>query len=60
VTKPAKHGVTVVFRQNRKFDLHVGRSVLVFEGREAKQIPKEWLQHPDFKQVAKYFVVKGV
>lgn len=61
VTKPAaRREVTVVFRQNRKFDLHVGREMVVFEGRVAKQIPVEWLQSPDFQQVAKYFVVKGV
>lgn len=68
VTKPkpekkhtaTKSEVTVVFKQNRKFDLHVGREVMVFMGREALRIPKAWLDHPDFRQVQKYFIIKGV
>jgi hypothetical protein len=55
-----KQTVTVVFKQDRKFDLHVGRETMVFLGREAREIPREWLDHRDFRQVQKYFVVKGV
>lgn len=55
-----KETVTITFKQNRKFDLHVGRNMETFRGRESKAIPKEWLKHPDFKQVQKYFIVKGV
>jgi hypothetical protein len=55
-----KESVSLVFMQNRKFDLHVGREVVVFNGREQKPIPREWLDHPDFLQVRNYFVVKGV
>lgn len=49
----------VMFRENRKFDLHVGRKMVTFKGRETKKIPVAWLQHKDFQSVEKYFVVKG-
>ena len=57
---PSQQMVTIVFKQNRHFDLHVGREMVEFRGRESKQIPKEWLEHRDFKQAAKYFTIKGV
>lgn len=57
---PKSKTVMVMFREDRKFDLHVGRNVIVFRGRENKPIPIEWLKHPDFLQQAKKFVVKGV
>ena len=57
---PKANTVMVMFRENRKFDLHVGRDVVVFRGRECKEIPKKWLTHPDFKQQSKKFIVKGV
>lgn len=56
----SKKTVTVQFKQYRKFDLHVGRDMVTFLGKESKSIPADWLKHPDFKQVQKYFVVKGV
>ena len=56
--KPSK--VSVQFNQNRKFDLHVGRDMVTFHSKEVKQIPADWLKHPDFKQVQKYFTIKGV
>ena len=56
----SKQTVTIRFRENRKFDLHVGREVVVFMGGETKPIPREWLEHPDFIQVRDYFVIKGV
>lgn len=52
--------VGVMFRENRKFDLHVGRDMITFMGREQKQIPVSWTKHKDFKQVQSLFVVKGV
>lgn len=55
-----KEYVNVTFRENRKFDLHIGRDMVTFLARETKKIPKEWLSHPDFKQAAKRFIVKGV
>ena len=52
--------VEVMFRENRKFDLHIGRKMITFRGRETKKIPVAWVQHKDFQSVKKYFVVKGV
>lgn len=58
--KVVKEKVSVTFRENRKFDLHIGREVVTFKARERKDIPKEWLKHRDWQNVSKYFVVKGV
>ena len=58
-TKKIKE-VSITFKGTRKFDLHVGREMKTFKGRETKKIPADWLNHPDFTQVKKYFIVKGV
>lgn len=55
-----KDTVSVIFRENRKFDLHIGREMVTFKARERKDIPKIWLKHKDWQNVSKYFVVKGV
>ena len=60
VEKPVVKMVSIMFRENRKFDLHVGREMITFRGREVKQIPTEWLLHRDFLQASDYFIVKGV
>lgn len=52
--------VTVTFRDNRKFDLHIGREMVTFKGRETKSIPSAYLTHKDWVQVKHLFVVKGV
>ena len=52
--------VSIMFRENRKFDLHIGREMITFKGREIKQIPAEWLFHRDFLQASDQFIVKGV
>ena len=51
--------VEIMFRENRKFDLHVGRDMITFLGRKTKSVPAAWLNHKDFKQVQKLFVIKG-
>lgn len=53
-----KDQAKIMFRQNRKFDLHIGRNVITFLGRETKEIPNSWLLHKDFQNVKKYFVIK--
>jgi hypothetical protein len=58
--KTIEKNINVQFRHNRKFDLHIGRNVVTFRGRVALPIPEKWLMHPDWKQVEKYFIVKGV
>jgi hypothetical protein len=52
--------VTVTFRENRSFDLHVGREIITFGPRETKPIPVTWLKHRDFLQQQSKFVIKGV
>jgi hypothetical protein len=58
--KGAVQMVTVTFMENRKFDLHIGRSIMTFMGRETKQIPAEWLNHRDWQNIKHYFGIKGV
>ena len=55
-----KKKVSVIFKGNRKFDLHVGRNMITFRSRERKDIPAKWLKHKDWQNVKKYFVIKGV
>jgi hypothetical protein len=52
--------VTITFRDNRKFDLHIGRNMVTFNGRESKPIPSSWLTHGDWQNVKNYFLIKGV
>lgn len=53
--------VTIMFRENRKFDLHIGRDMITFRGRENKEVPASWLKHKDWTpKIAKKFIVKGV
>ena len=52
--------VTITFRHNRTFELHIGQEVMRFEGRETKQVDKDVLEHPAFIQARKYFITKGV
>jgi len=49
----------ITFRENRKFDLHIGRNMITFKGRETKPVPIAWLDHKDFKMVEHLFVRKG-
>jgi hypothetical protein len=60
ISEQIEKEVTIMFRENRKFDLHIGRNVKTFYGRETKRIPASWLEHEDWQNVKKYFVVKGV
>lgn len=52
--------IPVTFRENRKYDLHIGREMITFLSRETKEIPKKWLDHPDWKQAKKMFVIGGI
>lgn len=51
--------VTITFRENRTFDLHVGRDIKQFGPRESKPIPVTWLKHRDFMQQKSKFIIKG-
>jgi len=57
-TKKPKSTVDITFKGNRKYDLHVARQIVTFRGREKKDIPVEWLKHPDFKCVSHNFIIK--
>jgi hypothetical protein len=50
--------VTLVFRQNRTYELHIGKEVYTFSGQEHKLVQRSVIDHPDFQNVRKYFEVK--
>jgi hypothetical protein len=51
--------ISLTFRKNRKYDLHIGRKMHTFQGRESKDFPKSILDHKDFTEsVRKNFVIK--
>ena len=50
---------TIMFKQMRKYDLHVGRNMITFRGREEKKIPASWLKHEDFLHVKNLFIIRG-
>ncbi len=52
--------VTITFRENRSFELHVGRQIKKFGPRESRPIPITWLKHRDFIQQKSKFIVKGI
>lgn len=51
--------VTLVFKQNRKKELHIGRDVYTFWGASSLEVPRSVIEHPDFESQRKYFLVKG-
>lgn len=57
---PSMNNITLIFRQRRSFELYIGRNVYFFGPNEAKQVPADILEHPDFIPVRKYFTIKGV
>jgi hypothetical protein len=49
------------FRENRSFDLHIGREVYRFEGTIPRTLTRAILDHKDWtKQVANKFTIKEV
>lgn len=58
--KPSKE-VLIRFRYNRSFELHLGRNIFIFNGRESKKMPASILTHKDWTpQVAKKFSIQEV
>ena len=51
--------VKIKFRQNRKYDLHIGRNMITFFGREDKIVPESWAKHKDFENIKSLFIIKG-
>lgn len=57
--KPKKtYMIYLTFRETRKYDLHIGRKMETFRGRETKLVPEEWVSHKDFEKAAKLFIIK--
>jgi hypothetical protein len=51
--------VTLVFKKNRTKELHVNKKIYRFEGPQAKEVPRSVIEHPDFENQRKYFLIKG-
>ena len=53
--------VILMFKQNRKFELRIGRNYYIFNGREKVKVPRSVVEHPDFThEIQKYFVVQEI
>ena len=51
--------VFLTFRGNRSYELHVGREVHRFEGRQKKELPSSVLEHKDFTEnIKKLFIIQ--
>lgn len=48
------------FRENRKYDLTLGRYVYTFMARETKELPESIRNHPDWPQAEKLFIVREI
>ena len=52
--------IEITFRQNRKYDLRIGRDVYTFYGQETKKFSRKLLFHADWTpETASYFSIKG-
>jgi hypothetical protein len=56
--KSKKDEVTIMFKQNRSFELHVGRQMIKFSPRETKPVSRSVIEHKDFEVVKDYFLIK--
>jgi hypothetical protein len=48
----------IMFRQNRSFELHVGRQTLFFGPYGIQDVGEDVIKHPDFIQQQQYFSIK--
>jgi hypothetical protein len=59
VESPPTLGIKkVTFKQNRSFELKIGRSMYFFEPYGTLEIPEDELRHRDFIQQSSYFNIK--
>lgn len=50
--------VSLTFKGTRKFELHIGRKIYIFMGRETHPLPRSVLEHKDFtEKIKEYFVI---
>jgi len=47
----------LIFRENRTFELKVGRTIYLFGPHQSVEIPETVLNHPDFLQQKKFFII---
>ncbi|GAG94383.1 unnamed protein product [marine sediment metagenome] len=52
--------VILVFKENRKKELKVGRQMFTFMGPSSQKVPRSVVEHPDFESQRKYFLIKEV
>lgn len=50
----------LVFKENRSFELHVGRSVFAFAPMGSNVVPEWVVNHPDFIQQSDKFIKREV
>ncbi len=55
-----KDTVTLVFKENRKYELHIWNDVYTFWGQEPVEVPRSVLTHKDFHdEIKNLFIIKG-
>ena len=52
--------ISLTYRKNRSYELHLGKEVIKFLPKETKILSREILDHKDFEQAAKNFVIKEI
>ena len=50
----------LTFKQNRSFDLHLGKKMISFGPKESIEVDESVVEHKDFAQSSKYFVIKEI
>ena len=53
----ARGDVELVFKQNRSFELHIGRSTFCYGPMGRQRVPSWVVEHKDFQTQAHYFIV---
>jgi len=53
-----KDTVILVFKKNRKKELHIGNIVYTFWGAQRLEVPRSVIEHPDFESQRKEFLIK--
>lgn len=48
----------IMFKENRSFELYVGRTYNIFLPYEKLEVDEDFIKHPDFKQQEKYFAIR--
>lgn len=55
----ARDKVTLVFKQYRTFELHIGADVYIFRGNDPVEVPASVIMHKDFtSEIADLFLIK--